>query len=233
MTPVGVWIEGSKLCLRNAGLVWRPLLGFSGRISAEELRFCFGCWSCLQSAACLGRSSVFPQQCLVDFSSRLGYSRAEGLSGGVRLQGVGGSVQCPGLARGGGCRQRRVAVGTPNHGPRGSGRARCLLLAARSPHRGLGGMWPRRQGRWRRRNRPPCLHCCPRSACRRGCGGRSCCCARGCLLTRPAPRTRPRIRSAAGHPLAGLGGRHLGLGRRRPSLRLITSLFPCWKGRVD
>lgn len=149
------------------------------------------------------------------------------------MQGVGGSAQCPGQARGGGCRQRPAAPGTPNLGPRGAGRARCPLPAAGSPRRGPGGMPRRRQGRQRRRNPPPCPHCCPRLARPRGCVGRSCCCARGCLLTRPAPRTRPRTRSAAEHPQAGLGGRRLGLGRRRPSLRLITSLFPCWKGRAD
>lgn len=149
------------------------------------------------------------------------------------MQGVAGSVQCPGLARGGGCRRRPAAAETLNRGPRGAGRARCPLLAAGSPHRGPGGMWPRQRARQRRRNPQPCSHCSPRSARPQGCVGRSCCCARGCLLTRPAPRTRPRTRSAAEHPQAGLGGRRLGLGRRRPSLRLITSLFPCWKGRVD
>lgn len=143
-------------------------------------------------------------------------------------------VQCLGLARGGGFLRRLAAAGTPNRDPAGAGRARCLLLADGSPRRDPGGMWLRRwQQQRRRRNQPLSPHCCPLSVHLRGCVGRSCFCAQGCLLTRPAPQTRPRTPSAAGHPRGGLGGQHLARRRRRSYLNLTPKLFLCWKGRED
>lgn len=139
--------------------------------------------------------------------------------------------QCPGLARGGACR-RRPAAETPSRGPRGAGPGPCPPRGAGRRRRGPGGM-PPQLGQLRRRSRLPCPHCCRPSACRRGCAGRSCCCARASLSTRRARRTRPRTRSAAARPRGGSGGRCPGRGGRRPSLRLTISLLPCWKGRLD
>lgn len=140
--------------------------------------------------------------------------------------------RCPGLVRGGVCLRLQV-VETLSRGLRGAGHDLCLLHGVGRRHRGLGGMSHQQQRQWRRRSLLLCLHCSLRSACRQGCAGRSCYCAQGSLLTPHAHQTLRQTRSAAGHPLGGLGGRCLGRGRRRPSPRLIIRSLPCWKGRLD